>query len=77
MWLMDFMHDQLAAGRIIRLLDAIDDFNRERLGIEVDFSLQAERVTRMLDGIIEWRGNKHAEFRGDNGPEYVGAALVG
>lgn len=53
---MDFMHDQLSDGRSIRLFNVIDDFNREGLGIEVDFSLPSERVTRALDQIIEWRG---------------------
>ena len=72
---MDFMHDQLADRRSIRLLNVIDDFNREGLGIEVDFSLPAERVIRTLDQIIEWRG-KPARIRCDNGPEYVGATLA-
>lgn len=53
---MDFMHDQLADGRSIRLFNVIDDYNREGLGIEVDFSLPSERVIRSLDRIIEWRG---------------------
>ncbi len=45
---MDFMHDQLADGRSIRLFNVIDDFNREALGIEIDFSLPSDRVTRRL-----------------------------
>jgi putative transposase len=39
-----------------RLLNVLDDFNREGLGIEIDFSLPAERVVRALNQIIEWRG---------------------
>jgi len=56
-WSMDFMHDQLANGRSIRLLNVIDDFNRVGLGIEVDFSLPAERVARTLTHIIECAAN--------------------
>ena len=63
---MDFMPDGLADGRNFRLLNVIDDFNREGLGIEVDFSLPAERVIRSLDRIIEWRG-KPGSIRCDNG----------
>jgi putative transposase len=37
-WLMDFMLDQLADSRSYRLFNVIDDFNRESLAIEVDFS---------------------------------------
>lgn len=73
-WSMDFMHDQLADGRCYRLLNVIDDFNREGLGIEVDLSLPAERVIRSLTQIIEWRG-KPAAIRCDNGPEYISGAL--
>jgi putative transposase len=38
-WYMDFMHDQIDDGRSFRLLNVIDGYNREGLGIEVDFSL--------------------------------------
>lgn len=74
-WSMDFMHDQLDNGRSYRLFNVIDDFNREGLAIEIDFSLPAERVTRALDQIIEWRG-KPLRLRCDNGPEYVSTALA-
>ena len=55
-WSMDFMHDQLVDSRSYRLFNVIDDFNREGLAIEVDFSLPASRVVRALDQIIERRG---------------------
>ena len=51
----------------------IDDFNREALGIDVNFSLPSERVIRSLDQIISWRGCL-GWIRCDNGPEYISAA---
>lgn len=74
-WSMDFMADQLADGRSIRTLNVLDDFNREGLSIEVDFSLPAERVIRSLNQIIEWRGKPKA-IRVDNGPEYTSGKLM-
>ena len=75
MWSMDFMHDQLGDGRSFRTFNVIDDFNREGLGIEVDFSLPAARVIRALNQIIEWRG-RPCTIRCDNGPEYVSELLA-
>ena len=73
-WSMDFMADRLEDMRGFRLLNVVDDFNREGLGIEVDFSLPAIRVIRTLDRIIEWRGPPLA-IRVDNGPEYISDCL--
>ena len=74
-WSMDFMHDQLSDCRSYLLLNIIEDFNREGLGIEVDFTLPAERVIRSLERIIEWRG-KARSIRCDNGPEYISGKLA-
>jgi putative transposase len=73
-WSMDFMHDQLEDGRTSRLLNVIDDFNREAIGMEVDFSLPSERVIRELKQIISWRGKLQAILYG-NGPEYISSAI--
>ena len=73
-WSMDFMHDQLSDGRCFRLLNVIDDHNRESLGIEIDFSLPSERVIRALEQIIEWRG-KPLAIRCDNGPENISGVI--
>ncbi|BBU71524.1 hypothetical protein ICHIJ1_14430 [Fluviibacter phosphoraccumulans] len=64
---MNFMHDQLQDGSCIWLFEVIDDFNRESLAIEVDFSLPSERVIRALNQIIEWQGKPQA-IRAENGP---------
>jgi putative transposase len=73
-WSMDFMHDQLLDGRKFRLFNVIDDFNRESLGIEVDFSLPSERVIRALEQVMEWRG-RPMTIRCDNGPENISALI--
>ena len=43
-WSMDFMHDTLANGRSFRTFNVIDDFAREALAIEIDFSISGVRV---------------------------------
>ena len=73
-WSMDFMHDQLQDGRKFRLFNVIDDFNRESLGMEIDFSLPSERVIRSLERVMEWRGRPQA-IRCDNGPENISALI--
>lgn len=73
-WSMDFMCDSLVDGRRFRLLNIIDDYNRESLGIEVDTSLPALRVIRVLDRIIDGR-HKPSVIRVDNGPEFISDRL--
>ena len=74
-WSMDFMSDSLASGRKFRTLNVLDDFNRESLAIEIDYSLPAESVVRVLDHVALTRG--YPEFiRVDNGPEYVSQRLL-
>lgn len=74
-WSMDIMHDKLADGRSFRLFNFIDEFNREALGIEVDFSLPSHRVIRALKQIIGWRC-KPKVLRCDNGPENIRETLL-
>jgi putative transposase len=69
------MAERLGDGRAFRLLNVLDDLNREGLGIEADFSLRSERVIPSLDRIIEWRG-KSDVMRVDNGPEYISEKLM-
>ena len=73
MWSMDFVHIPPEDGRVFRLLNVIDDFNREAIGMEVNFSLPSERAIRELKQIISWRG-KPQVIRCDNGPEYISSA---
>jgi putative transposase len=73
-WSMDFMCDSLVDGRRFRLLNIIDDFNRESIAIEVDTSLPALRVIRVLERLIESR-QIPSYIRVDNGPEFISDRL--
>jgi putative transposase len=72
---MDFMSDALLNGQRIRSLNVIDDFNREVLAIEVDTSLPAQRVVRVLEQIADWHGYPK-RIRIDNGPEFIWTRLM-
>jgi putative transposase len=67
-WALDFVHDVLASGRSIRVLNVIDAYTRESLAMEVDTSFAGLRVTRVLNEIIAERGLPQS-IRCDNGPE--------
>ncbi len=69
-WSIDFMSDSLEDGRKVRLFNIIDDYNRECLSIECGISMPAQRVTRILDQVIETYGQPES-IRTDNGPEFI------
>jgi len=73
-WSADFMSDALYRGTRFRTFNIIDDFNREVLAIEVDTSLRAERVIRVLDRLKADRELPHM-IRVDNGPEFLSQQL--
>jgi putative transposase len=73
-WSIDFMSDRLVDGRRFRILNIIDDFNRESLAIEVDTSLPSSRLIRVLEKLIAQRGCP-ANIRCDNGPEFISHIL--
>ena len=73
-WSIDFISDSLVDGRKFRVLNVMDDFNRESLALEADTSLPALRVIRVLEKISEQRG-KPLNLRTDNGPEFISYKL--
>lgn len=73
-WSIDFMSDNLWSGRKFRLLNILDDYNRELLAMEIDFSLPALRVVRVLEYLKEFRGLPKM-IRTDNGPEFISHIL--
>ncbi len=73
-WSIDYMSDALWDGRKFRLLNIVDDYNREVLHIEVDISLSTIRLIRSLEYLKEFRGLPQM-IRVDNGPEFISAKL--
>jgi len=69
-WAMDFMGDTLYSARRYRILNVIDEGNREALAIEVDVSLPSERVVAVLEQLVAIHGAPR-RIRCDNGPEFV------
>lgn len=59
-WALDFMSDTLYGGRRFRTFNVLDEGVREGLAIEIDTSLPAERVIRVLEQVVTWRGRPQA-----------------
>lgn len=69
-WSMDFMSDSLDDGRSFRILNIIDDCNRECLVTQGSISYPSLRVIRTLDRKAEEIGYPKY-IRTDNGPEFI------
>ncbi len=73
-WSLDFRSDALTDGRRFRTLKVVEDWNREILGSEVDFSLPATRLVALLTHLVS-RYGAPARLRVDNGPELFSQEL--
>jgi len=74
-WSIDFVHDRLLTGRKFRCLTIVDDFTRECIAIESDFSFPSERVIRVFDRIATQRPLP-STIRSDNGGEFTSARML-
>jgi len=73
-WALDYQQDQTADGRVIRLLNVVDEFTREALEMLVARSIDADRTVGVLEALAAQRGAPE-HVRMDNGPELTGHAL--
>lgn len=74
-WAVDVMSDTLSRGRRFRTLNILDEGVREGLTLAVATSLPAERVVRVLEQVVAWRGPPQA-IRLDNGPELIAECFM-
>ena len=70
LWTMDFMADRLATGAKFRTLNVLDVLTRQCVGIGVERSFSADKVTDFLDERVQEHG-KPAGIQVDNGTEFT------
>jgi len=73
-WAMDFVHDQLATGRKLRVLTIIDTFPRFSPAIEPRFNFRGPDVVEILEEVGRQVGFPKA-IRVDQGTEFVSRDL--
>ena len=73
-WSYDFLMDQTADGRRLKLLPVLDEFTREPHAIQVERSIKAEDVVELLGELFAIHGEPE-HIRSDNGPEFIAKAV--
>jgi putative transposase len=71
---LDYQYDQTSDGRMLRLLNIVDEFTRQALVIKVGRSITAEQTVAALQALVAERGCPE-NIRCDNGPELTAHAL--
>jgi putative transposase len=74
-WAMDFQFDQTSDGRMLKILNVIDEFTREALATDVERSIDADGVVVCLERLAAERGAP-ASVRFDHGPEFIAYAVA-
>jgi len=73
-WAMDFVHDQLATGRKLRVLTIVDTFSRLSPALEPRFTFRGIDVVEVLEKVSREVGLP-ATIRVDRGTEFVSRVL--
>jgi putative transposase len=74
-WALDFQFDQTADGRVLKLLNVVDEFTREALVMHTARSITADETVEVLERLVAQRGAP-THIRCDNGPEMTAYALI-
>lgn len=73
-WSYDFVFDQTADGRRLKILPIVDEYTRECLVVLVGRRLTARDVIRALGRAAQGRGMPE-HLRSDNGPEFIATVV--
>lgn len=73
-WAMDFVHDQLATGRKIRVLTIVDTYSRFSPAVDARFSYRGEDVVQTPERICKIVGYPKS-IRVDQGSEFISRDL--
>lgn len=74
-WALDYQFDVTRDGRILKLLNIVDEWTREALAIVVDRRIDSDRTVATLSQIVTERRTTPEFIRCDNGPELTAHAL--
>jgi putative transposase len=74
-WALDYQFDQTLDGRVLKLLNVVDEHTREALAITVDRRIDADATVGVLDRLVAEHGTSPRFIRCDNGPELTANAL--
>ncbi len=74
-WPIDFVFDRTASGRTLKCLSVVDDATYEAVAVIPDHSMGGLQLTRHLDQLAD-RGVLPRIIRSDNGPKFVGKAML-
>lgn len=73
-WSYDFMIEHTSNGRAFKILNIIDEYTRESVGIKVERKIKARDVIDKLYNLFIFRGIPE-HIRSDNGPEFTARAV--
>jgi transposase InsO family protein len=73
-WSYDFMIEHTSNGRSFKILNIIDEYTRESVGIKVERKIKAQEVIDKLFNLFIFRGIPE-HIRSDNGPEFTARAV--
>jgi putative transposase len=76
-WALDYQFDQTTDGRILKLLNVVDEHTRQALTIRVNRRIDADATVTVLDQLVAERGGPPGFIRCDIHPEWCADGACG